>query len=342
MKGLKFFYKIIRSAAFEELMSRPRVTITLGRSGQVVQRPASVPDERHSDQIPLSGRKRPVRERLGSSVDNTSSYDHQNNLKRQRRDQRSWKYPHDNNKDGNPLQFSNGKVDVQDLRMKLLRKKPSRGFQSGNWRQSGLRDLRERLSSRARSQSTTTTISRRLSIVNRSEHMLSSRGRNASQRTSPSRNVDASRRMSVPRSMNVSRRTSSPRTMDASRYTSTARPTDAPRYTSTTRSLVASDHARLPVKVNSSSRPIETKQSVVRPHAQGSTTNKNPYLGEELTVASLLQSLGLSKYVIIFQAEEVDMTILRHMRDDDLKELGIPMGPRKKILLALLSNSRRG
>lgn len=323
-------------------MSRPRVTITLGRSGQVVQRPASVPDERHSDQIPLTGRKRPVRERLGSSVDNTSSYDHQNNLKRQRRDQRSWKYPHDNNKDGNALQFSNGKVDVQDLRMKLLRKKPSRGFQSGNWRQSGLRDLRERLSSRARSQSTTTTISRRLSSVNRSEHMLSSRGRNASQRTSPSRNIDASRRMSVPRSMNVSRLTSSPRSMDASRYTSTARPTDASRYTSTTRSLDASDRATLPIKVNSSARPVETKHSVVRPHAPGSTANKNAYLGEELTVASLLQSLGLSKYMIIFQAEEVDMTILRHMRDDDLKELGIPMGPRKKILLALLSNSRRG
>lgn len=335
-------------------MSRPRVTITLGRSGQVVQRPASVPDERHSDQIPMTGRKRPVRERLGSNVDNTSSYDHQSNLKRQRRDQRSWKYPHDNNKDGNALQFSNGKVDVQDLRMKLLRKKSSRGFQTGNSRQNGLRDLRERLSGRTRSQSTTTTISRRLSLGNRSEHLLSSRMRNASQRTSPPRNVDASRRMSVPRSMNASRNTSSPRTMDASRYTSTARPVDASRYastarpldasryTSTARSIDASEHASLSVKVNSSTRPIETKQSVLRPQAPGSTTNKNAYPGEELTVTSLLQSLGLSKYVIIFQAEEVDMTILRHMRDDDLKELGIPMGPRKKILLALLSNSRRG
>lgn len=307
-----------------------------------MQRPASVPDERHSDHIPLTGRKRPVRERLGSNVDNTSSYDHQNNMKRQRHDQRSWKYPQDNNKEGNALQFSNGKVDVQDLRIKLLRKKSSRGFQSGNWRQSGLRDLRERLSGRTRSQSTTTTISRRLSLVNRSENMLSSRTRNASQRTSPSRNIDASRRMSVPRSMNASRHTSSARTMDASRYTSTGRPIDAPRYTSTSRSIDASEHASLSVKVNSSTRQYETKQPILRPHAPGGTSNKNAYLGEELTVASLLQSLGLSKYVIIFQAEEVDMTILRHMRDDDLKELGIPMGPRKKILLALLSNSRRG
>lgn len=58
---------------------------------------------------------------------------------------------------------------------------------------------------------------------------------------------------------------------------------------------------------------------------------------EQPTVATLLQSLGLGKYSITFQAEEVDMTALRNMNDDDLKELGLPMGPRKKILLALSS-----
>lgn len=58
---------------------------------------------------------------------------------------------------------------------------------------------------------------------------------------------------------------------------------------------------------------------------------------EQPTVASLLQSLGLGKYSITFEAEEVDMTALRNMNDDDLKELGLPMGPRKKILLALSS-----
>ncbi|XP_031478219.1 uncharacterized protein LOC116249181 [Nymphaea colorata] len=53
------------------------------------------------------------------------------------------------------------------------------------------------------------------------------------------------------------------------------------------------------------------------------------------SVASLLKSLGLEKYLITFQAEEIDMTALIHMGDEDLKALGIPMGPRKKILLAL-------
>ncbi|KAG5252205.1 ankyrin repeat and SAM domain-containing protein [Salix suchowensis] len=55
------------------------------------------------------------------------------------------------------------------------------------------------------------------------------------------------------------------------------------------------------------------------------------------SVDGFLQSLGLEKYLITFQAEEVDMTALVHMTDDDLKALGIPMGPRKKILLALES-----
>ncbi|KAL6567086.1 hypothetical protein OROMI_015490 [Orobanche minor] len=57
------------------------------------------------------------------------------------------------------------------------------------------------------------------------------------------------------------------------------------------------------------------------------------------SVDNFLKSLGLEKYSITLQAEEVDMTALIHMKDEDLKALGIPMGPRKKILLALESKS---
>ncbi|AQK43148.1 Sterile alpha motif (SAM) domain-containing protein [Zea mays] len=55
----------------------------------------------------------------------------------------------------------------------------------------------------------------------------------------------------------------------------------------------------------------------------------------ESPLSSFLSSLGLEKYSITFQAEEVDMAALRHMTESDLKALGIPMGPRKKIILAL-------
>uniref|UniRef100_M4ELG1 SAM domain-containing protein n=1 Tax=Brassica campestris TaxID=3711 RepID=M4ELG1_BRACM len=53
------------------------------------------------------------------------------------------------------------------------------------------------------------------------------------------------------------------------------------------------------------------------------------------SVDSFLESLGLEKYSTAFKVEEVDMDALIHMTDDDLKAMLIPMGPRKKILLAL-------
>ncbi|KAG6787390.1 hypothetical protein POTOM_009029 [Populus tomentosa] len=50
------------------------------------------------------------------------------------------------------------------------------------------------------------------------------------------------------------------------------------------------------------------------------------------SVDGFLQSLGLEKYLITFQAEEVDMTALVHMNDEDLKALGIPMDSDREII----------
>lgn len=73
---------------------------------------------------------------------------------------------------------------------------------------------------------------------------------------------------------------------------------------------------------------VETKKAA-------STASKKKSQQKAESVDSFLQSLGLEKYAITFQAEEVDMAALVHMTDEDLKAMGIPMGPRKKILLAL-------
>ncbi|KAL6271184.1 hypothetical protein ACE6H2_028095 [Prunus campanulata] len=75
----------------------------------------------------------------------------------------------------------------------------------------------------------------------------------------------------------------------------------------------------------------ETKK-VTNPASRKKTSQK-----AGASVDEFLTSLDLEKYSITFQAEEVDMTALVHMNDEDLKALGIPMGPRKKILLALES-----
>nr|GEV02210.1 hypothetical protein [Tanacetum cinerariifolium] len=60
-----------------------------------------------------------------------------------------------------------------------------------------------------------------------------------------------------------------------------------------------------------------------------SAMQRSQYPVEPLTVEGFLRSLGLEKYLISFKVEEVDMAV------------GIPMGPRKKILLALLARARR-
>ena len=52
----------------------------------------------------------------------------------------------------------------------------------------------------------------------------------------------------------------------------------------------------------------------------------------ELTVPRLLESLGLEQYAPVFVAEEVDLAALALCTDADLKQMGLPLGPRKKLL----------
>ncbi|CAK9265873.1 unnamed protein product [Sphagnum jensenii] len=93
---------------------------------------------------------------------------------------------------------------------------------------------------------------------------------------------------------------------------------------------------RLTSVVRNSSNGAQTAPRAPAPLLkQTASVTRTPAAGSEQTVAGLLHSLGLGKYSLIFQAEEVDMAALRHMSDSDLKELAVPMGPRKKILLAL-------
>src|SRR5262249_27045277 len=51
-----------------------------------------------------------------------------------------------------------------------------------------------------------------------------------------------------------------------------------------------------------------------------------------MDIAEWLSNLGLGKYAAIFAENEIDLETARHLTDDDLRELGLPMGPRRKIL----------
>ena len=52
-------------------------------------------------------------------------------------------------------------------------------------------------------------------------------------------------------------------------------------------------------------------------------------------IGGWLESLDLSKYAGVFAEAEVDFAILPQLDDSDLRELGIPQGPRKKLLAAI-------
>ena len=52
------------------------------------------------------------------------------------------------------------------------------------------------------------------------------------------------------------------------------------------------------------------------------------------TITEWLASLGLSEYAKRFTENDIDVSVLRHLTDQDLKELGVSLGHRRKMLAA--------
>jgi class 3 adenylate cyclase len=52
-------------------------------------------------------------------------------------------------------------------------------------------------------------------------------------------------------------------------------------------------------------------------------------------IADWLKQLGLEQYTQRFAENEIDVTVLRHLTDQDLREIGVPLGHRRKILAAI-------
>jgi hypothetical protein len=54
-------------------------------------------------------------------------------------------------------------------------------------------------------------------------------------------------------------------------------------------------------------------------------------------IGDWLLKLGLGQYAKRFAENEIDVSVLRHLTDQDLKEIGIPLGHRRKIFAAINS-----
>ncbi len=52
-------------------------------------------------------------------------------------------------------------------------------------------------------------------------------------------------------------------------------------------------------------------------------------------IAQWLDRLGLGQYAQAFAENGVELQHLPHLTDDDLKELGLPLGPRRQLQAAI-------
>ena len=52
-------------------------------------------------------------------------------------------------------------------------------------------------------------------------------------------------------------------------------------------------------------------------------------------IADWLEKLGMSEYTQCFTEHRIDVSVLRHLTDQDLKDIGMPFGHRRKILAAI-------
>jgi class 3 adenylate cyclase/tetratricopeptide (TPR) repeat protein len=60
------------------------------------------------------------------------------------------------------------------------------------------------------------------------------------------------------------------------------------------------------------------------------------------SIPEWLEELGLGRYAALFVDNEVDLATLKVLSDTDLKELGLPFGPRKRLLAALRQGQTQG
>src|SRR3984885_14053882 len=57
-------------------------------------------------------------------------------------------------------------------------------------------------------------------------------------------------------------------------------------------------------------------------------------------IADWLKQLGMSEYAERFAESDIDTSVLRDLTDQDLKELGVSLGHRRKMLRAIAELSR--
>ncbi|XP_055340034.1 uncharacterized protein LOC129589344 [Paramacrobiotus metropolitanus] len=116
-------------------------------------------------------------------------------------------------------------------------------------------------------------------------------------------------------------------------------------YRSTTDLSQNGNSDSLPTPVALSSRPANIGAVITVPQSKGASDNthmlSNPERVNKLTkffgsepplVRIFLKKLGYEKYARLFEIERIGLNELPYMTEDKLRRLGVPMGPRTRIL----------
>jgi hypothetical protein len=56
-------------------------------------------------------------------------------------------------------------------------------------------------------------------------------------------------------------------------------------------------------------------------------------------ITAWLEGVGLGKYLQLFAEQEIDTSVPPDLTDADLEKIGLPLGPRKKILRAIAQDA---
>jgi hypothetical protein len=55
-------------------------------------------------------------------------------------------------------------------------------------------------------------------------------------------------------------------------------------------------------------------------------------------IAEWLVKIGLERYAPAFAENDIDVSVLPHLTDADLEEIGVSLGHRRKMLVAMFSD----
>jgi SAM (Sterile alpha motif) domain-containing protein len=65
-------------------------------------------------------------------------------------------------------------------------------------------------------------------------------------------------------------------------------------------------------------------------------------VGATQQIADWLAKLGMSEYAERFAENGIDVSVLRHLTDQDLKDIGVLLGHRRKMLAAIRKRATGG